>query len=184
MGAISLADANPGDIVFCHSAGIVGRAIRLAEFFRRDWYESKLGITATERPGDFWNHVAVLSSVHGMPYDPAHWTVIQAEGKGVVSATLDTVAPGGRYEIVRLPNGVDATKVIRFMGAQTGSHYGFITIASILVTLLSPRFYNVMLPGTWICSAVAAEAMRYGGWLHNWGDVYQVSPAQTWMALR
>lgn len=181
MGTIPPETAEPGDLVFCHSAGVVGAGIRLAEFFRRDWYESKLGITRSERPGDFWNHVAVLTQVVGTP---DNWMVIQAEGKGVAAAKLGTVAPGGKYEIVRLPKGLDPGKVVRFMNAQTGSHYGFVTIASILVTLLTPRFFNVMLPGTWICSAVAGEALRFGGWLHDWSDVYQVTPAQLWMALR
>jgi hypothetical protein len=178
VSTILLADAQPGDLVFCHSAGVVGAGIRLVERFRRAYSG------AAEAPGDNWNHVAVLVSVKGRRNNPANWTVLQAEGKGVAAAALSSVAPGGNYEIVRLPVTCEASKVTKFMRAQTGSRYGFVTVASILVTLLTPRFFDVMKPGTWICSAVAAESMRYGGWLHNWGDLYTVSPAELWVALQ
>jgi hypothetical protein len=63
-----------------------------------------------------------------------------------------------------------------------GEHYGFVTIASILA-LLTPRLLNVMMPNTWTCSAVAAEALRAGGWLHNWPDVFQVKPSDLWKVV-
>lgn len=153
-----------GDLVFCHSSGIVGRAIRLAERLR--W-----------RPGSFYNHVALLSEAVG-----DDWRVIQAEGKGVTdTALLSSVVPGGTYAVFTCP--ADRAKVLEFAHAQVGRRYGFLTIASIVVTLLSPQFLNVMLPDTWICSAVAAESLRAGGWLRNWDDIYQVSPAQLWDTL-
>lgn len=180
MSCVELAEARPGDLVFCHSAGIVGGAIRLAESFRRDWDDDHL---ASEQPGDEWNHVAVLSSCVGASHNPFNWWVIQAEGRGVTESLLGDVAPDGRYEIVRLPTGCEPARVLAFMRLALGDRYGFVTIASIVATLLSPRFFNVMAPGTWICSAVAAEALRFAGWLHDWPDIYQVSPAELWMAI-
>jgi hypothetical protein len=179
----ALADAQVGDLVFCHSEGIVGHGIRLVERFRRDWVPSSLA-PSTEAPGDDWNHVAVLMGCNGEAGHPWSWTVGQAEAHGVtVGASLEDIAPGGKYEVVALPTGVDRVRVAAFVKSQVGSRYGFVTIASILITLLTPRFLNVMLPGTWICSAVAGEAMRYGGWLRSWGDIYTVSPAELWMAV-
>jgi hypothetical protein len=147
--------------------------IRLAEWIR--W-----------RKGCRWNHVAVLAdpvmirNAHRKTY-VADWTLIQATGKGVVEQ--GQLCHMDNYEIVPLPEGVDGAKVIEFARAQVGKKYGFLTILSIVVTLGSPKFVNVMLPNTWICSAVAAESLRYGGWLHNWGDLYQVSPAELYDAL-
>lgn len=164
--SITPAEASPGDLVFCHSKGFIGRAIRLAERLR--W-----------RGGDAYNHVAVLSEPAGFD-----WRIIQAEAHGVTSnGLLSTVAPGGSYEIIPLPAGISHDRVLAFARAQEGRRYGFLTIASIVVTLLAPRFVNVMLPDTWICSAVVGESIRFGGWLHSWPDVYQVSPAQLWEAL-
>jgi len=114
----------------------------------------------------------------------ADWVVGQAEARGVtLGATLATVAPGGSYEIVPVPAGVDRAKELEFLRAQVGRRYGFVTIASILITILTPVFLNVMASDTWICSAVTAEGLRAGGWIHNWPDIYQVNPAQLADAL-
>lgn len=159
----------PGDLVFCHSKGVIGKAIRLGEWLRF-------------RRGSHYNHVAILDQpVSGTTDD---WWVIQAEARGVSeTGKLSDIAPGGSYTVVPLPKGVDSLQVLDFASAQVGRPYGFVTIASIVVSLLLPKFINIMLPDTWICSAVAAESLRAGGWLHNWADVYQVTPAQLWDAL-
>lgn len=156
--------------VYCTSSGIVGKAIRWAQ---------RLG-------GDYdwrFNHVAILDKkVDG------EWYVIQAEAHGVTGSRLDgseyfsrplsSVAGKGTFEIRALPVNAEPFKVLEFARSQVGDHYGFLTIFSIVFTLITPRFINVMLPNTWICSALAAESMRYAGWLHSWDDVYQVRPAQ------
>lgn len=159
----------PGDLVFCHSVDIVGRFIRLAERIRF-------------RGGSMYNHVATLNEWH--TEDGGFWTVIQAEAHGITDyRELDDVAPGGSYTIVPTP-AQNVAQQLAFLRAQVGEPYGFLTIASILVNLMLPKFIDVELPGTWICSAVAAEALRAGGWLHNWPDIYEVSPAQLFEILQ
>jgi hypothetical protein len=86
--------------------------------------------------------------------------------------------------IVKVPTGCDRAEVLTFLRAQVGAKYGFLTILSILVTELSPKFVNVMLPNTWICSAVVAEGLRFGGWYHASGDIYQISPDELWCSLQ
>ena len=165
-GVIDLEQAQAGDLVFCHSKGIIGRAIRLGEWIR--W-----------RGGSAHNHVAVLDTkqLDG-------WTVIQAEARGVTAGSkLATIAPGGSYVIVQAPEGVDRDKVLAFARGQVGDCYGYVAIASVIVTILTPWFVNVTLPFTWICSAVSAESLRAGGWIHRWGSVESVTPAQLWEAL-
>lgn len=162
-----------GDLVFCHSAGLIGKAIRVAEWLRF-------------RRGSKFNHVAQL---YKPTEDGKDWYVIQAEAKGVTKdKRLSTIAPGGAYVVVPSPCNnikgcVTTEDQLDFAIAQVGDKYGFLTIASIVVSLLLPRFINVMLPNTWICSAVAAESLRCGGWVHNWPNIYQVSPAQLWEAV-
>lgn len=176
---ISILDAQPGDLVFCHSTGIVGAGIRLIEKLRRDWAKTN------EASGARYNHVAILDA----PLPNGDWSVIQAEAAGVVQDTpekpsrLSTVTPGGFYSIVQLPHEVDRDDVIAFARAQVGFKYGFVTDASILLTLFTPKFLNVMTPHTWICSALGAESLRCGGWVHLWPDLYAVTPAQLWLAL-
>jgi hypothetical protein len=160
-----------GDIGFCHSNGIIGRVIRLGERMRF-------------RKGSFWNHAFIISDHvddHGDPY------IIQAIGKGVDgSKTLSTVAPGGRYEILPLPHGVDAERVVAFAKQEIGSKYGYVSIVGTALRILLPRWLPlpyVRTGSSWYCSALAAESARAGGWLHRWADVYNVVPAELYAAL-
>jgi len=157
---------NAGDLVFCHSSGIIGRAIRLGEWIRF-------------RRGSFYNHVAMLYK----QTPDGDWLVIQAEAHGVTNTgLLSTIAPGGSYVVCANP----ASSVPRaggFMAQQVGAKYGFLTIASLIVTILTPVFFSFRMPNTWICSAVSAESLRVGGWVRNWADVYQVTPSQLWSEL-
>ena len=162
-----------GDVIFCHSKGLIGRAIRIAEFFRRDWNGQ------SERAGAKWNHVAILDANVG-----GGWTVIQAEARGVTQgAPLSSIAPGGQFAVLPLPQGIHPEDVLEFARKQVGSRYGFVTIACIALDILTPRWLSVRAPGSWICSAVGAESVRFGGWYHDWPDVYSVSPAELWLAL-
>ena len=154
----------PGDIVFSHSNGLMARAIRFGEFLR--W-----------RKGSHWNHACVISRVDkdGTAY------VIQAELRGVSEARLHTV---GQYIILEPPARVNRNKVLAFTKAQIGSSYGLLSIASIVADIITPSWFPSMRRrNTWICSAVTGEALRYGGWLHNWSDIYMITPAQLFDAL-
>jgi hypothetical protein len=157
----------PGDIVFAHSTGILGRIIRLGEWIRFC-------------PGSMWNHVAILDrEVDGV------WYIIQAEAKGVTNdKALDSVAPGGHYTVLSTPRGVDNRKVLRFARAQVGYAYGWLTILAVAVDILTPFWFPAFRSkNSWICSALGAEALRAGGWIKNWRDIYLVTPAQLWTAL-
>lgn len=163
----------PGDLVFFHGSGFVDGAIRVCERIRRDWP------SGNEAAGAHWNHVAILAAPVGKD-----WTLIQAQGHGVEEGQLLSEATAGTYEVVPLPPQLTGNHAVGFARAQVGRKYGFVTIGSIVVTLFTPTFFNVMWPGTWICSALGAESWRAAGWIHNWGDIYQVSPAQLFLAAR
>jgi hypothetical protein len=142
----------------------MGRAIRFGEFLR--W-----------RKGSHWNHACVISKVDkdGVAY------VIQADIKGVNEARLDSV---GDYIILEPPARVNRNKVLAFTKAQVGSKYGILSILSIVTDIISPNWFPAMRrKNTWICSAVTGEALRYGGWLNNWADIYTITPAQLFDAL-
>lgn len=161
----------PGSIVLCHSRGIISALIRFGQWIRHPrrtrFYE--------------WNHVGILNH----QTSDGDWVVIEATARGVTSGYLSTIAPGGRYEVVALPLGVDAAKVLAFARAQVGVRYGFVTIASIALNLLTPSFFrlDVRRSGTWICSALGATSMLAGGWLHPVRDYYQITPAEVAEAL-
>ena len=159
----------PGDLVFCHSKGLVGRAIRLGERLRF-------------RSGDFYNHVGIIwhATITGRD-----WWVIEAEARGVKMGLLSAIAPGGSYEVVSVP-GADQARVVAFARDQIGYEYGYLTIVSIAARILLPRWFplpTLRMRSTWICSALAGEAARFGGWLHNWSSIYQVVPSELYAAL-
>lgn len=161
----------PGTLVFCHSKDFIGKVIRFGEALR--W-----------KRGAHFNHVAIIDRVEdGVAY------VIQAEARGVTDIRkLDEVAPGGTYELVALPEGVDVDQVLNFARKQVGSKYGFGTIAAIAIDIIMPSWFPSLRPAnkksnSWICSAVVAESLRFGGWYHKWSDIYLVTPAELYLAI-
>lgn len=133
--------------------------------------------------------------MHDDEQQAQRWTVIQAEACGVTGTKtagpafhprqLDTVAPGGWYTIIRPPAGVDPERTLAFARGEVGAHYGFVTIGSIAIDKVTPLWFHMPFrrPGTWICSALGAESLRFGGWHHRWPDVYNVDPAEAMHAL-
>jgi len=155
----------PGDIVFAHSDGAMGRAIRFGERIR--W---------GEKPSH-WNHVAIVSRV-----DTTGVYVIQAEPRGVTDdKRIESV---GEYVLFSPPIGTQADWILQFAEEQVGSRYGWGSIVSIFFDILTPNWFpSFRRPSTWVCSALVAEALRYGGWLSDWGDIYTVTPAQLYESL-
>jgi hypothetical protein len=160
----------PGDIGFAYTTGTMGRLIRLGEHLRF-------------KSGSQFNHMFIIGDqlIDGEP------NVIQATLKGVTdTAKLSEVAPGGRYLVMAPPAHVDTQEVLRFAKAQVGMEYSLFTIFAIAIDIVTwnwwPSFRGARKP-SWICSALAMEAMRFGGFLHSFIDVYSVTPQDGWNAL-
>jgi hypothetical protein len=154
---------NSGDLVFCKTQGIVGRAIRHAQ--RR---LHNLGMHHQ------WNHVAVLSE----QLPDGKWTVIQAEPKGITDdKTLDSL---GDYIVVPLPPEVPVVRFLSFLRMQVGSRYGYLSIASIALDLFLPESICVRRPGTWECASLVGGALWYGGFpkMAEVTDLYTLTPAE------
>ena len=151
-----------GDLAFCHSNGIVGKAIRFAQRHDKDGKDAQ------------WNHVAVLDRcIDGT------WYVIQAEAHGVTNdKPLSTV---GEYEIVPFPAHANRTKFIEFVSSKVGSKYGFLTILSIALNMILPDKVIFRKAGTYICSGLVSVGLNYAGFapVCASSDLYSVTPART-----
>ena len=129
-----------------------------------------------------FNHVFVIDRVeNGVAY------VLQATMRGVTNtATLDDIAPGGSYWLLTVPKETDVVKMLRFGRAQIGERYGFLTVAAIALDILSwswvPSFRGAR-KASWECAALTGEMLRFGGWLYNWRDVYDVMPQELFDVL-
>jgi hypothetical protein len=159
-----------GSIGFARTTGIMGRLIRLGEWLKF-------------RQSEF-NHMFIVSDGVDEKGEPL---IIQATIRGVTgSAPLNTVAPGGQFVILTLPAGVDPQKVLEFAKSQIGTEYGVLTILAIALDILSfswvPAFMGSRKP-SWICSGLSCEALRFGGWLHEWVNLYTVMPPQAYDVL-
>ena len=160
-----------GDLVFAHSTGVIGKAIRFAERIRG-------------KGGGNWNHVAILShQVDGV------WYVIQAEAKGVTNdKPLDTVAPGGHYEIVSLSDAtVDRFSFYEFISSQVGAKYGYLSIMSCAFDIIIPDAICLRQSKTWICSGLAAAGLLAGDYkpAREWArkDIYTTMPSEIFIEI-
>ena len=158
----------PGDVVFAHSNGIMGRAIRFAERLRG-------------RSGSFYNHVCFVDRVEdGVAF------VLQAEPRGVtIDKPISTV---GEYLLMRPPPSVDVDRMMFFARKQVGFRYSWLTIAALCLDILTPGWFPTFQPAnkrsnSWICSALTGESLRFGGWYHRWPSIYLVTPSQVYVAL-
>jgi len=145
----------------------MGRAIRFGEALRF-------------KRGSHWNHAFIVSDVERVG-DGWVVRIIQAEPHGVTNdKTIDTV---GEYTLVSPHPDQYRSEILAFAKSQVGSKYGWWSIVACIVDILTPDWFpSVRRNGTWICSALVGESLRFGGWLHNWPDIYTVTPAQLYEA--
>jgi hypothetical protein len=155
-----------GDVGFSHNKGLMPKLIRLGEWLKFRDCE--------------YNHEFVISRIdeNGVAY--VTQSTFRWHLKGVTNtATLESVAPGGTFTIVTPPPEVDIDKFLEFCESQVGIKYSNITILAISVDILSwswvPSFMNAHRP-SWICSGLINEGLRFGGWLHQWVNIYTIMP--------
>ena len=155
-----------GSIVLCDSPDIVGKAIRAGEWLK--W-----------RGGCKWNHTVIAIETG---YNPK---VIQASIDGVTDTATLSALEGGAILIVPPPIALDVKAAIAFANQEVGADYGWLTLAGVVIDQLLPRCFRFQIGryGSWICSALVAEAWRAGGWLNVWPDIYSVAPAQLALAV-
>ncbi len=167
----------PGDIVFVHSKGWIGSAIRFGERLpgRRLHLRGKFRST-------YWNHVAiVVDPVNNEP------SVVQATGRGIVRSPLSVL--GKDYEIVPLSAFPtlrtfylpDPRCIVEQAYRLLGARYGWLTIFSIIINLWTPkwfRFPDFRRGATFICSAAAAFCLHAGGADIDTPDIYSIMPSE------
>ena len=147
---------------FARTNGTMGALIRVGEKLR--WKDGK------------YNHCFTVVT-EGATYDDV-W-IVQATMRGVVKSTLASLIATSSvismYDITEL--GGNLEKAAWFAEQQIGDPYGLLSDICIGVDIISPAwFLECRRSGTWICSALAHEAMRFAGVYYKVGDIYMVSP--------
>ena len=145
----------PGDIILTHSSGLVGWAIRAGERIRDP-------LNTTQ-----WNHAGVIIDRFG--------ATVEALGSGVKFSNVDKHPV--RVVIDTGLSDADRLQVVDWAISVVGRPYGYLTIASIALDLLSPAFFHFRSGETLICSQLAAKALEHGGWRCPKIDTSHVMPS-------
>lgn len=171
MTTSDVASLLPGDVILTRSKGLVGSLIRFGERVRYlgwggalAWLATRiLSIHRPDTPDDPWwvNHAAV--SVGG-------GNLIEALAAGL------TLSPASKYAgrpvvIVRVADlrrdltDADRARLVLYARGQLARHdrYGWLSIASIILQLVTPLRLDISWDGALTCSAFAAYCLQHAG---------------------
>ncbi len=151
-------DPQPGDFLLTHAHAWTSRLIRFGEALR---YRGK------NREFAYWSHaVAVVSADGG---------IVEALGRGVTAGNISKYA-GTDYVYVRIEaTDDDRAEMAAFANKQVGQEYGFATIVSIGLSLLTTGRLRFQLAGTEICSGLVARMLERGTYI--WDVPASIMPA-------
>jgi uncharacterized protein YycO len=164
--AASVDLANPtaqqGDFVLTHSSGIFGALIRFGEGWR---YWGKEKVFA------HWSHAAIFVNDEG--------DIIEALGGGVQKRNI-SVYRETEYVVVHLPQStadIDRSEAVQFAQHCLHEKYGWLTIVSIVIALVSGTKLNFVIDGQQICSALVARCLERIGEIFTENEPWHLMPA-------
>jgi hypothetical protein len=138
-------DWTPGDFLLTHGSAPFSRLIQFGQSLR---------IHGTDRTFTFWNHAALIINEDG--------DLIEALGGGLTRTNARKYQPND-YAIVPVrAEKADRLQVVRFAEYMADKHppYGWLTIASIALTLLTGGKFTFFIDGQMICSGFVARALE------------------------
>jgi len=154
--------ALPGDFILTHSTGIYGILIRFGEALRY-WGPDKIFA--------HWSHAAIFIDDAG--------EIIEALGGGVQQRNI-SVYDGTEYVVVHLPaatTALDRQQAVAFATFCLNDKYGWLTIVSIALCLLTLSKIGFSVDGQQICSALVARCCERIGEIFTEGDPWRLMPA-------
>jgi uncharacterized protein YycO len=133
----------PGDFILTHGSAWTSRLIRFGQAVR---------FVGDDRKYARWNHAAMIVSANG--------NLIEALGGGVEETNLAKYE-GTEYHLVRvMASSEDRDEVVAFAQWCRGQPYGYITIVSIGLSLLTGAKFTFGFDGQSICSGLVARALE------------------------
>jgi len=167
------AEIKVGDTGYAKTNGEVGRLIRVGEKIKLH-HSTYNHVFTVVKAGATYDEIMVVQAtpVHGI----------------ILSKFTDISSSASIINLLTPPTGCDGGKVAEFATKQLGDPYGLLTIACIAIDVLTPEWFVAFRrPGSWICSALGGEALRFGGFYIPVGDIYTITPQQLfdqhWAAL-
>ncbi len=155
----SIDEIRPGYIGYVKSSGTMAKLIRFGE-----------GLSGKAQV----NHAIIFGD---------NAKVIQAEMKGVTyDVKYEDILAHEICYVVRPPLFVDLRKVVDFGEFYVGCEYGTMTDVAIGIDMVTAQWvpsFRGARKDSIICSALVEQALRFGGYLHHWVDVYSPTPQQS-----
>jgi uncharacterized protein YycO len=151
--------AREGDFILTHGDDWIDTLIRFGQALRFRGADAKYA---------YWNHAALIIGPAG--------ELVEATGSGVVQDNLSKYQPR-EYHLIRInASEEDRQEVAAFGRWCTGEEYGYLTIVSVALNLLSGTKFAFMIEGQEICSGLVARAQERTHAIFN-RDPAHVMPA-------
>lgn len=139
----TMLDPEPGDFILTHGGELFSELIRIGQ---------QLRFRGPDRQFTYWNHAALIVSSDG--------AIVEALGTGVQRRSLADYDPT-QYTVVRITaSKEDRAEAAAFAEHCVGEPYGFTTIVSIGLSLLTGAKFSFGFNGQLICSGLVARALE------------------------
>lgn len=133
----------PGDFILTHGDEWTSRLIRFGQSLR---------YRGTAAKYTYWNHTALLVDGAG--------TIVEALGTGVAKRSIHDYDPT-QYTVVRIDaSDADRLEAATFATSSIGAHYGWVTIVSLGLSLVTGGKFAFAIDGQLICSGLVARALE------------------------
>lgn len=140
----------PGDFILTHQELWTSRIIQWGQGLR---------IHGEDRKYTYWNHAAIIVDEGGK--------LVEALGRGVCSTNISNYKYN-EYHLVRIvATDDDRVQMINFAKTIIGMPYGFLTILSIALKLITGGKVNLSFENDFICSGLVAQALERGSAIFN-----------------
>jgi len=138
-------DFEPGDFILTHGKSFISWAIRWGQ---------KLRYHGNDKKYTWWNHAAMIVTKEG--------ELVEALGVGVRRSHISKYAKTD-YHLIKLGSAakdIDRDQVVGFANWCLDERYGFVTIISIVMSLVIGGKFNFGFDGQQICSGLVARALE------------------------
>jgi len=149
----------PGDFILVSTNGILAKCIRTGQFLR---YHGKL------RDYSHWNHAAIIVDTEG--------TVVEAAGRGVRYSNISEYKETEYYLVSTKLNKQSRDQAVAAAKSFVKDKYGWFTIISIMLQLITGIEFQFSFGNSVICSGVVAQSLWAGGIIFD-SNPYQMMPA-------
>jgi len=149
----------PGDFILVETGGIAAKTIRLGQLIR---YHGRM------KPFAKWNHAAIITDVDG--------TLIEARPTDVTRANISEYTNFSVYVVHTNLDEQSQKQTIAAAESFLNDKYGWITILSIMVQLLTGIKVQISFGNSIICSALVAQSLWAAGVIFS-DNTYQMMPA-------